>query len=341
MVLKLKQWYLRFLEKDKRNIFEGVLYCTLYFFSGIYAIVVALRNFLYAKKITPSYSSSSKIISIGNLCWSGSGKTSLSIWLYKKFFPNFKVAILRRGYGDDEGKMLREVTENVFSSPDRRKLVKKLEALFDIFILDDGFQYRKLSRDINIVVMGAREFRKKYRLIPAYFFREPIFSLRRADIIVLNYVEELQDSHKIKQHILNIAPDAKVYFAKYKISGFSDINGNSLNSDLLKGKRISAFTAIGYPQGFFNKLNELNLSVERKIVYPDHYELSEVEFDDLQNTLINSDINYLVITQKDKFHFPHKRVKINIIIMKIEIEIDNEVDLMRDLSSGIGIEIKN
>ena len=147
----------------------------------LYGAIVFFRNLLYDKKIFSSFPSKAKVISVGNLSWSGTGKTPLSIWLYKKLSSKFKVAVLRRPYAQDEEKMLQEKVKNVFSCPNRQKIAKEKESLFDIFILDDGFGHRKLKRDIDIVIMGAREFKRKHDLIPANFFREPLKALRRAD----------------------------------------------------------------------------------------------------------------------------------------------------------------
>src|SRR3989338_6438579 len=186
-MLKLKQRYIDFLEKQSRNFPESIFYYFLYLVSGIYWLVVALRNFFYDGNFFSSYRAQARVISVGNLSWAGSGKTSLVIWLKNIFSGQLRTAVLRRGYGRDEGKLLSDAGCKVFSSPDRLHLAKELEPNFELFILDDAFQYRRLQRTVDIVVMGARDFRHKPRLIPAYIFREPLTSLKRADIVVVNY----------------------------------------------------------------------------------------------------------------------------------------------------------
>jgi tetraacyldisaccharide 4'-kinase len=213
---KLKQWYIGFLDKDKRNIFESFFACVLYLLSLVYGLGVFFRNFLYDKHILTINTTKSKVISVGNLSWSGSGKTTLALFLYNKFCERFQTAILRRGYGSDEEKLLKEVTANVFSAVDRAALAKKFESRFGLFILDDGFQYRRLKRDVEIVVMGAREFKDKHHLIPADFFREPLNSLKRADFLILNYKDELNDPLKTIAPIRRIAPDLKIFFLVIK-----------------------------------------------------------------------------------------------------------------------------
>jgi len=328
-MVRLKKWYLALLEKDEKNLFESLFYFLLCFFSYVYGAVVFFRNLFYELKIIPSFLSKAKVISIGNLSWSGSGKTTLAIWLYEHLSPKYKAAILRRGYGQDEGKLLKERTDDVFSAIKRSKLAKGLENSFDLFLLDDGFQHRGLARDVDIVMMSSRDLRKKPKLIPAYFFREPLNSLKRADILLLNYKEELKDTENIKKSILKVAPQLKIYFSKYSNKGFLDLKGNRFKSDFLLGRRLAAFAAIGYPQGFFNKLAELGLNVAKRIIYPDHYELSSAEFNSLEDNLIKKGINDLVITRKDKYHFPSPESRLNIFILEVELEIENEDEFLK------------
>ena len=332
---KLSQWYLAFLEKDKKNIAESFFYLLLCFFSWIYGAGVFLRNFFYQTKIIPSFISQAKVISVGNLSWSGSGKTSLSIWLYERLSSKYKTAVLRRGYGDDEGKLLKERINDVFSAPSRSKLAKKLERTFNLFVLDDGFQHRGLSRDVDIVIMGSREFLRKYRLIPAYFFREPLNSLRRADILLLNYKEEMSDKQALREMILKIAPGLGIYFSQYKSKWFLDLAGNKFPTDFLKGRRLGAAAAIGYPQGFFNKLVDLGLDLAQQVVYPDHHELSIDEFCNLEDSLISKGINDLVITHKDKYHLPSLESRLNIFILEVELEIEDQSRFLKEIEDRL------
>ena len=328
-MVRLKKWYLAILEKDEKNLFESLFYFLLCFFSYVYGAGVFFRNLFYELKIIPSFLSKAKVISVGNLSWSGSGKTTLSLWLWEHLSPKYKAAILRRGYGQDEGKLLKERTDDVFSSSKRGKLAKRLENSFDLFLLDDGFQHRSLARDVDIVMMSSRDLQRKPRLIPAYFFREPLSSLKRADILLLNYKEEMGDAEAIKNSILKIAPQLKIYFSKYSNKGFLNSEGNRFKSDFLLGRRLAAFAAIGYPQGFFNKLAELDLDVVERIIYPDPYEQSSAEFNRLEDDLIKKGINDLVITHKDKYHFPNRKSRLNIFILEVELEIENEDEFLK------------
>lgn len=331
MPINLKKWYLTFLEKSKKNLLENIIYCFLITVSLLYGFIVRLKNLLYDRKIIKPFYSGKKVISIGNLSWAGTGKTTLTAYLHAKLSSQFKIAVIRRGYGRDEGKLLAETIKNVFSSPDRIEIIKKNSCDFDIFILDDGFQHRKLHRDLDIVIMGAREFKVRYRLIPACFFREPFKALNRADILILNYKDEFADLEKIKQTIKNKFGRLKIYSAGYKFKRFVDFDNKEVTPDFFKSKKIAALSGIGYPQGFLNKLRELRIHISKKIIYPDHYELGEKEFILLTRNLLQAGIENIIITSKDKYHLPKIEQRIKIFIMEIEIEIDHEQKLLEEI----------
>ena len=334
-MLKIKKWYVNFLEKDRYNPVEYLFCLILNVVSMLYGTIIALRNLAYERGIKKPFVAKRKVISIGNLSWAGSGKTTLAILLSEKLSAGFKTAVLRRGYGKDEEQLLKEKGIQVFSSPDRSSLANKYSSEFDIFILDDGFQHRKLHRDVNIVIMGAREFKKPVRLIPAYFFREPLNSLKRADLLILNYKSELKDPLKTKQILSERFPNVKIYFSDYEFDGFYNLNNAPVPVDYFKDKKAAALAAIGYPQGFFNKLKGLDIIVEREIIYPDHYELNKEEFTKLQEDLLKDGIKDLVITRKDKYHLPLEAVKMNIVVFDIGMKLENEEDFLNQITGLI------
>ncbi|MCF7907756.1 MAG: tetraacyldisaccharide 4'-kinase [Candidatus Omnitrophica bacterium] len=334
-MFKLKQLYLSFLEKDKKNAAEIVFHWFLEILSWVYGAVVGLRNFFYDHNMFSSYRSQAKVISIGNISWAGSGKTSLAIWLNERLSVEFKVAILRRGYGRDEELLLKEISQNVYSSPDRCRLAKELGSRFEILILDDGFQYRRLKRELNLVVIGAREFSRSRQLIPADFFREPWSSLKRADLVLINYADEISDRDKIISEIKRLTGNSSLYFSNYRLGQFIDLSSKVIETKKLQNKRVAVFTAIGYPQGFLNKLKESGLNLVSEIIYPDHHELSDLEYKKIETDLLSQDIHDLIITSKDRYHLPAMSCKLNIIVMEIELQIENELEFLAEVRSKV------
>jgi tetraacyldisaccharide 4'-kinase len=332
----IRQWYIGILEK-RHNLFEAVFYIFLLLLSFVYGVIVKIRNFLYNTGICKSFSVSAKIISVGNISWAGSGKTTLVSYLYRKLSNDKRIAILRRGYGEDEGKLFSELGMRAYAARDRVALAQALDKDYELFVLDDGFQYRALKRDLDIVVMGAREFRVRQRLIPASFFREPLVALRRADILLINYKEEIPDAHALRERIQKQFPHLKIFYSHYRIERLHDLENTTVLCADLKTKKLACCTAIGYPEGFLNKLKEVSLTISQTFVFPDHHVLTEDEVNRMQKILETEEITDVIITHKDKFHLPDQGMPVRVVICEIEIEIENEKDFLDTIKEKIAL----
>jgi tetraacyldisaccharide 4'-kinase len=335
MYARIAKWYLKLLEKDKKNVCEAIFYLVLCALSLIYGFIINLRNLLYDQGVKPSFNCQAKVISIGNLSWAGSGKTTLAMYLYNKLSAKFKPAVLRRGYGDDEEKIMAERSINFYSFIDRAILAKYLAEQFNLLILDDGFQYRRLGRNLNIVMMAAREFQRKTYLIPAGIFREPLTALKRAHILIINYKDVLTEPEKIRQSLKSKFPKLSIYFANYRFKKITSIQNKEYDLAVLKDKKLAAFAAIGYPEGFFAMLRNLNLNIVKEITYPDHYSLDSGEFTALQENLKREGILDMIITVKDKYHFPASALTLNAYIMEIEICIEDEEKFLAEVENAL------
>lgn len=332
---RLRKSYIDFVEVGPKSIFGRFFYGFLYLLSLVYAFFVLLRNFFYDFGVIKAYRSDlSFVVGIGNISWAGTGKTSLSLLLYHQFSSKLATAILRRGYGQDENDLITRAGGVVFSSPDRRAMVKRLEKKYQLFILDDAFQYRRLKKDIEIVMIGAREFSKKIRLIPVSFFREPFSSLRRADFIIVNYKERV-DRQRVQKILSGVLSGTKLYFADYQVLGLSDLKGSSYSLESLAKEKIAAFAAIGYPQGFFDLLENLGFKVSEKIIYPDHSSLSVKEYLSLESKLLALGIKTLIITEKDRYHLPVGEKKIDIFILNVKLKIECQDQLISQIEEKI------
>ncbi len=333
--IKIKSWYVNLLEKRNRNLLEKIFWVFLYLLSLVYGLLVWMKNTLYDLRIKPVYRSSKKVICIGNISWAGSGKTSLVINLYKEFFSKYKTAILRRGYGEDENKLLGELTSDLYCSPNRVGLVKKLKERFDLFIVDDCFQYRKLARNVNIAVMGSREFKTDFNLIPASFFREPLSSLKRADILLLTYLNELENPKQVRSMIKSRFPCLDVFEADYTVKSISDLDNNAIVIQELKDEPVAALTAIGYPQGFLNILTKEGFNVVKKFIFPDHHKLTVAEYEKIENNLISSGVTDLIITAKDKFRIPVTKPKLDIFVLNVELTIHEKEAFLKKVEEKL------
>src|SRR5207244_12530469 len=125
----------------------------------------------------------------------GTGKTPCAEFVARFFRQlDLRVALLSRGYGsqagrNDEALVLEENLPDVphLQGPDRAALaqvaVEELDS--EILVLDDGFQHRRLHRDLDIVLIDATCPWGYGHLLPRGLLREPISSLKRAHVAML------------------------------------------------------------------------------------------------------------------------------------------------------------
>ncbi|GAG77182.1 unnamed protein product, partial [marine sediment metagenome] len=259
--------------------------------AAVYAVVIRLRNFLYSRGLLKIHQASAAVISIGNITTGGTGKTPLVVWLYneitqnsKSKIQNYNCAILTRGYKTTQNSKLK--TQNyidepvilaescpqapVIINPDRvagaAKAVEEFGA--NVLIMDDGFQHRRLARDLDIVAIDATCPFGYGKILPAGLLREPIFSLKRADAVVITRCDQSTDAElaRLEDKLRGINPDMIITKAihapvsvKYPdhsvIAAEARIQKNSERADSnldngagleqLKGKKIFAFCGIG------------------------------------------------------------------------------------------------
>lgn len=144
------------------------------------------------------------VISVGNITVGGTGKTPFTKRLAEAIIDaGGKPAIALRGYragstgGSDEAREYQESLPGVpvLVGADRTHSISKaLESnpdCFDCVLLDDGFQHRRLHRDLDIALVDSSRPGVFGDLLPNGWLREPVSALRRADCVVLtNHLED-------------------------------------------------------------------------------------------------------------------------------------------------------
>ncbi len=247
--------------------------------SWIYAALVFLRNLLYDWKLLPITKVSATVVSVGNIVAGGTGKTPF-VQMLAKAFPSRRVAILSRGYGliADEAMLLAKDFP-VFVGKNRAKLAKKIEKEFDLIILDDGFQHRKLFRDFDIVLTRT----KKERYLPFGFLRD---SPRRLAKAIVFQEEELE----------------------LKIKRILDLEGKEIPS--IEGKEVILFCAIANPHRFRKTLEQLGAKIVHQKIFADH---AKIDLSHLPKGPL------LVCTEKDAVKLQKTELPIVYLQMQMQI----------------------
>ena len=310
--------------KKKLNIIEKITVFFLRAVSFPYNCIVQIRNNLYDKKIIPSYSSKSFVISIGNITTGGVGKTPFTLEIAKYYLSlNKKVAIISRGYGarlsnkephiisegagalypaymaGDEPVWLSNNCKGAYiaTCANRVKAEKLIQEKYspDIIILDDGFQHRKMKRDLDILLIDAKNKFGNGYVLPAGPLREKLANIKRADkLVVVNKNSETQNALKYCDYL-------KKCFKKdiYLCKMVPDVVYNIFTNEILpKGSKIMAFSAIGQPAGFYDFLKN-DYKLIAVLEFEDHH---TYEIDDISKIIHyaqEENIDSIVTTEKD------------------------------------------
>ena len=170
-----------------------------------------------------------------------------------------------------------------------------------------AFKTIKLKR-MNILCFNQAQLIGNGLVIPAGPLREDIQAVRNANIIIIN---GLKVPH-FEKEILQINNKLDIFYSSYVPE----------NVEMFRNKKLIAFAGIGNPENFFNLLNKFNLKIEKKIVFPDHYNFSKSEILKIISDANENKCN-VITTEKDYFRIKDFNLK-NIDCLKLKYKIDNE-----------------
>lgn len=220
---------------------------------------------------------------------------------------NHRVSILIRGYGNDESELLPKLTSNVpvLIGKDRVKTsIKAVEDNFsDTVILDDGFQHRRLIRDLDIVCIDAAKPFGNGWLIPAGTLREGLGSLKRADIFLITKADLISDKDKLKKlerKLKSINPEAVIAKAIHRPLYFCRILSNEkVNVGELQDKEIVLVSAIGSPECFEKTALRLGLEINKHFIFRDHHLYTKDDIAMVGEYCRKNNLDTIITTEKD------------------------------------------
>jgi len=334
-MVEIKKYYLDIIAGEKKGFFARVVRFFLVLLSFVYRLVIALRNLAYNLKIFKTTGVEAKVVSVGNITWSGTGKTTMVSLLYQALKSEARVAAVTKGYARDEYLLLKEKLGDVLDARDRVSLLSQAQSRYQIFILDDGFQYRRLKRDLDLVLLKKEDLESAPFLIPASPFREPLNSLRRAQIAVVTYCPE-QEHAAAAEAVKRYNPQIRVFSADYEPKFLKDIRGKSILFSHLQGRPVAVLTAIGYPRGFLNTVAKTGIVPQAVEIYPDHYQFTAKDLAEIESRLNKQGIKDVLITSKDLHHLDLSCAGLNYYILIPEFRIREEERFIREVKQCIG-----
>lgn len=251
------------------------------------------------------------VICVGNLTVGGTGKTPCVEYVARLLREHdLQVAILSRGYGaeggrNDEAMVLEENLPDVphYQGRDRVALARTAveESESEVLVLDDGFQHRRLARDLDVVLIDATDPWGGGYLLPRGGLREPKTALRRAGFVLLTRCDAVEGAalDEITAEVRRIVPQVPVARTVHAPSDL--LNGAQAEPvDALRGRLVGAFCGIGNPEAFRRTLTGLGADVQAFREYPDHHPYRREDVDDLAKWAATLPADaWLVTTQKD------------------------------------------
>jgi tetraacyldisaccharide 4'-kinase len=274
----------------------------------------------------------------------GTGKTPLTLMLASYFISTGKkVCILSRGYkgkigldtniisdgknilltpplAADEPYMLANSLKEaiVITGKDRIKSYNYAKKLFspDIFILDDGFQHKKMKRDINILLLDHSNPISTGLPFPFGYLREFPTSIKRADIIIFTRATSKQIPAKVKSYIKN----KHIFFSHIETDGI--FNNNYKKIDLNDKLSFFAFSGIAKNKQFVQTLINLNIKIKGTKFFKDHHIYTKSDERSLLKSLKDSKADLFITTEKDFFKLSSNMKEITT-FLKIRIKLDD------------------
>jgi tetraacyldisaccharide 4'-kinase len=277
-----------------------------------YSIAVRIRNVFYNCGILRTHKVHIPVISIGNLTTGGTGKTPLVIWLCKYLCQRgLRCAVLTRGYKTPVGELSDEpavLAKNcpgiqVIVDPDRVHGAKTAIDRYscEALVLDDGFQHRRLARDLNILAVDATCPFGYEKLLPAGLLREPLGELKRADAVVITRfdlagAEQILNIEKFIRQTAGAIPIARaIHHHTHAVT----LTGQTIPPEQLRQQKLFVYCGIGNPGAFVNCLKQDQMTVVGTKFFNDHhvYTLRDVRAIAAQARQSGADM--AICTQKD------------------------------------------
>ncbi len=312
----------------------------LRFLSLFYQCGCQAKNVLYRIKLLRPKKGPLVVVSVGNISFGGSEKTPLVLTLVAALLKNgVKPAVVTRGYkgkweriggvlsdgksrsgtwaesGDEPFMISLNYPEiGVFVGKDRLKSCKKAYDMgFQVVILDDGFQHRRLYRDLDIVLHNPSED------LP---LRELLSSIKRADILLL---KEGADT-KTDQGVLHNLQDVDTFSYSVSNEGFFNLDRIEESVSVLKEKRVLAFCGIAHPERFRTLLERAGIKPIHFISFPDHHPYPSESMKQIVELFNAQKADVCITTEKDAVKIKDNQAlqDIPMYYLKIGIQTDEE-----------------
>ena len=303
----------KFWDKNQVSLFSILLFPI--------TLIIKLLSF-FKRSMTKTHQCSIPVICVGNIYLGGTGKTPLCIEIFSILKDlNMNPVFIRKKYDSFQDEVdLQKQVGPIYQSRKRIEALKDaIQNKANVAILDDGFQDFSINKNLSIVCFNEKQWIGNGLVIPSGPLREDLSALKRANCVIINGEKNIN----IETKILNKNKEVKIFYIKYIAQ----------NIDEFKNKKVTAFAGIGNPENFFNLLKDNNINVVKEMKFPDHYNYSKKELENLINEAKENN-TILITTEKDYFRIDENYKK-NINYLKIAVDIKNRNQLIEEIKKII------
>lgn len=305
-------WYHGVIAGTRRGPLAWAARAALWWARLPYAAAVGVRNWRFDRNPARAGRVPVPVVCVGNLTLGGTGKTVAAEYV-AAFYRDLgqQVALVSRGYGsdggpNDEAMVLEENLPDVphLQGADRlaaaTAAVEELEA--ELIVLDDGFQHRRLHRDLDVVLLDATRPVDREYLFPRGTLREPVGSLKRAGFVLFTRCDQAEGGEVERQRAwlakafpgLPLATTVHAPVELLGPDGAEHVGG-------VNGKAVAVFSGIGHPPAFVRTVQQLGATVTASREFADHHPYSREDVEGLNRwaAALPPEVETVLTTQKD------------------------------------------
>lgn len=312
------------------------------------------RGAAYDAGLLPAHRAEVPVVSVGNLAVGGQGKTPFTAWLAAHLeAQGWRPAVVSRGYGRRAGTPPIVVSEGegpqcgpetggdepvllatrtraiVVVDPDRVRGAARAVALgADVVLLDDGFQHRRLGRDLDLVVLDPRRPPEGAGLLPAGPLREPAAALGRADFVIWNAgaapLEVPPPATAAPSAIVRVVPD-----------GVGPLAGPFSDAATLAGARVALLSGIARPARFAASVAGLGAEIVHHEAVGDHAWMDPEQVQAFLRAAAKAGAQRCLTTEKDAVRLGAAAAGLD--VLRIRMQLDRgEAALLAALERALG-----
>lgn len=301
-----------------------------------YWLTLAIRNKLYDKGIFKSEKFDIPVISVGNISVGGTGKTPHTEMLVSLLKNSYRVAVISRGYkrkskgyhevkvtddfsqcGDEPLQIKRKFPDVVVAvCKDRAQAIRKVKEEFgvNLVILDDAFQYRKITPSCNILLINYNRTIAGDNLLPVGRLRDQASQTKRADVVIITKcpdfgefdgnqneemgLEAVSAQEKVWRKSLKLRDWQPVFFSTAEYCQAVPVFPGECNVRYLYSKFAVAFTGIADDSLFRSQLVATH-QIGEILKFPDHKNFSRSDVRKIEAMAQRQQEAAVITTEKD------------------------------------------